>query len=553
MGANGRDEYWAPEHVKDYLRKLGFVLPLDDMEPWIRSWDDWMSARGEFYDYRDKDGMGRVYAVHRRSIHPAMRVCKEWGSLLLNEEVKVVCDNQKATDWINTFFSSTNFMNSAQATVVRAFGLGTGAWALWLDLDKRKVRIRHYDARMVIPLSWDEDGISECAFVTRAFYRGEAVDQLQMHLRGGMGFSADLSPSSPSHENEGALLAHESEETYRIVTVCFDHEGNELAPVGILPVYDTRCPFPPFGIVKPAVTNTRVDMSPYGQSVFADAVDAVQAVDLTFDALINEIDLSKMRVFLSDVLFDREQDGNKNVTIPFGKQDCTVFRKVMSTEDTIQEFAPALRTNGQIEALRVSLQMLGDLTGFGISYFDMDESRGYVKTATEVSSDNSALMRNIRRHENSLEGSIVSIARAVMHASRSFGESIPNEGEVRVQFDDSMIQDTAACARWASPWAPGSTGCAGMGRKSLSHAPGRQRSARARVRARNEGPTRPRARSSRRRARAPPCSRTPGRSGRGCRCAGSSHGISGRRGTCGTCRGPGRRPRRPGRSSRTCA
>ena len=48
MGANGLDEYWVPEHVKDYLRKLGIVLPQDDMEPWIRSWDDWMSARGEF-------------------------------------------------------------------------------------------------------------------------------------------------------------------------------------------------------------------------------------------------------------------------------------------------------------------------------------------------------------------------------------------------------------------------------------------------------------------------------------------------------------------------
>lgn len=214
--------------------------------------------------------------------------------------------------------------------------------------------------------------------------------------------------------------------------------------MGILPIYDTGCTFPTFGIVKPAIANTRVDMSPYGQSVFADAADAVQAVDLTFDALINKFDLSKMRVFLTDVLFDREQDGNKNATIPFDKQDCTVLRKFMSTEDMIQKFVPALRTNGQIEAFRVSLQMLGDLTGFGISYFDMDESRGYVKTATEVSSDNSALMRNIRRHENSLEGSIVSIARAVMHASRSFGESIPNEGEVRVQFDDSIIQDTAA-------------------------------------------------------------------------------------------------------------
>ena len=49
---------------------------------------------------------------------------------------------------------------------------------------------------------------------------------------------------------------------------------------------EARCSFPTLGIVKPAVTNIRVDMSPYGQSVFADAVDAVQAVDLTFDALV---------------------------------------------------------------------------------------------------------------------------------------------------------------------------------------------------------------------------------------------------------------------------
>ena len=87
-------------------------------------------------------------------------------------------------------------MAQAQATVVRAFGLGTGAWALWVDLDRKKVSVRHYDARMVTPLTWDEDGVSECAFVTRAFYRGKAVDQLQMHLRGGMGFSSGSSLSS---------------------------------------------------------------------------------------------------------------------------------------------------------------------------------------------------------------------------------------------------------------------------------------------------------------------------------------------------------------------
>ncbi len=70
-------------------------------------------------------------------------------------------------------------------------------------------------------------------------------------------------------------------------------------------------------------------------SVFADAIDAIQAVDLAFDAMVSEVDVSKMRIFLSDVMFDWEREGNRCVPIPFGKGDCTVFRKVMSTEDTI--------------------------------------------------------------------------------------------------------------------------------------------------------------------------------------------------------------------------
>ncbi len=226
--------------------------------------------------------------------------------------------------------------------------------------------------------------------------------------------------------------------------MCFDSDGNQIEVKGVLPSYETGCPFPTFSIVKPAVDNTRVDMSPYGQSVFADAIDAIQAVDLAFDALINEVDVSKMRIFLSDVIFDKESDGKgKRVSIPFGKQDCTVFRKVMSAEDMVQDFAPALRTASQAEAFRIALQMLGDLTGFGITYFDFDNT-GYVKTATEVSSDNSALMRNIARHEHLLEGSLANLSHALPHMSRSFGQKLADEGEVHVLFDDSIISDTAA-------------------------------------------------------------------------------------------------------------
>ncbi|MGI6535094.1 MAG: phage portal protein [Eggerthellaceae bacterium] len=415
-----RDEYWVPECVRAYLRGAGFsTRVLEDMEPRVREWDSWMRAIGEFYDYRDTDGFGRVYQVHRRTIMPAMRVCREWGSLLLDEKITVACDDQKCTDWLGSFFSSTNFWGRAQETVVRAFGLGTGAFALWLDVRRKAIKIRHYDARMVVPLSWDSEGIGECAFVTRAFVNGESIDQVQMHVVG----------------SDGAYL---------IRTVCFDRDGREVSVPGVSPEVRTGCPSPTFGIVKPAVPNTRVDFSPYGQSVFADAIDAVQSVDLAYDALINEIDAGKMRVFLSDVMFDQEKttDG-KRIPIPFGKGDCTVFRKVMSTEDTITEFAPALRTEAQGKAFRLALQVLGDLVGLGVNYFDTDNV-GYVKTATEVSSDNSALMRNIRKNENALQGALCDVFRAVMTCARNMGTELPDEGNVSVIFDDSIIQDTAS-------------------------------------------------------------------------------------------------------------
>lgn len=93
--------------------------------------------------------------------------------------------------------------------------------------------------------------------------------------------------------------------------------------------------------------------------------------------------------------------------------------------------------------MRLTLQILGDLTGLGINYFDFDNV-GYVKTATEVSSDNSALMLNIRKHENALQQPIADVSRALLACARGMGEAIPDEGDVRVLLDDSIIQDTEA-------------------------------------------------------------------------------------------------------------
>ena len=411
------ETFTIPNCCIEWVRSLGYNPPCDPMKPHIEEWYQWLKAENGFYDYSDTDSAGRIYKVHRRSMRPAQRVCNEWASLILNEDTVINCANQACTEWLADWIKRNNFFALGQGLLARAFGLGTGAWAIWLDVEAQKLALRRYDARMVLPLSWDDDGVTECAFVTQVSHKGETLFQAQAHL-----------------EIAGG---------YHILTALFDKEGKQATVEGVEEDFDTKCPTPTFAVIRPAIDNTRVDLSPYGQSVFADAIDAIQSVDLAYDAIFTEVDLTKIRVFLSDMMFEVDSSGGKRKVVPFGKNDCTVYRKLSSTEDMLEVFAPQMRTETQRSALRTALQSLGDLCGFGSQYFDVDKNGG-LKTATEVSADNSALMRNVKKHENLLEGAIAQVCHALLHCARTFmGESLPEEEEITVQWDDSIITDTA--------------------------------------------------------------------------------------------------------------
>ena len=415
--------YSVPQHIKDYIKAKGYDLATG-MDGYINTWLAMFKATGDFWDYEDKDAAGRKYRVHRRTVKPAKRVSEEWASLLFNDDTQAVCEEQSCSDWLADYYRRINFYGKGQEIISKTFALGTGAWAVWLDLDKPLMQLRRYDARMVLPLSWDDDGVTECAFATRARIGGKDYDQLQMHVIG--------------------------EDGYHIMTTCFDDDGEEATPEGVIDDLATHCQTPTFAIIAPAIANTCVDNSPYGQSVYDDAIDALKSVDEAYDAIFNEVRLSKMRVFMDDMMFEVSDscDEGKRQAVPFGKDDAVVFRKVAGAGDgigsAIKEFAPALRTDSQVKAYRTALQTMGDKCGFGLNYFDIDDSGG-IKTATEVSSDNSALMRNIRRHENLLEGAVAQISRAALWCANEFlGAGLPDPGEITVNWDDSIITDTAS-------------------------------------------------------------------------------------------------------------
>lgn len=414
------DEYSLPAHVTRYIKDAGYAIDTR-MQTHIQAWFDWYSCKADFYTVGYVTTEGKRKTRRRLSTRPAKSASVEFASLLLTDQTQVSVGAPHANAWLSEYLDRANFWPTGQQLVEKAFALGTAAWALWFDVreDEAAIKIRRYDARMIVPLSWDEEGVSECAFATKTMIAGKAHDQLQMHVVDGG--------------------------EYHIKTALW-RDGREVDPesVGAIADFPTGCGTPTFGIVRPAVENTAVDLSPYGMSVFADAIDAARAVDLAFDSIFQEVELTGVKVFVDEALIDiRTRDGK---AVPIAKTDERTFRKMAGKDarNFIDVFSPDIRLEPLRQAFDVALAKFGDLCGFGQQYFMLDRVGGGLKTATEVVSDNSRLMRNVRKHENAIRGAIQDIVTALLTCARTHaGAPVEDDfGAVSVDFDDSVIIDT---------------------------------------------------------------------------------------------------------------
>lgn len=421
-----KDEFSKPGHVLGWLRGLG--VPYTSMDGDVARWWDWYTARAKWYDRVGFDWQRkRRHRYRLYTLHPARRVCREWASLMFDDGTTFSAGKPRANEWLQRWARDNRMLVVGKRCTERAFALGTGAVALWFDVPadaSRAVRVRprRYDARMMVPLDWDDDEVTACAFVTRAFVGGRSLTQAQAHVP---------DPSTG---------------TYHVLTRLWDERGVPVSPDGVIADLDTMQPLPTFAVFRPALDNSVADSSPFGVSVFEDAIDACKAVDEAFDTCVRELLVSKPKIFMSDDLLDVVDDRGRKVVVPMAPEE-TVIRTVAgaSGEDVLKTFQPDVRSDQLVRMLDQARAQLGDLTGFGAAYFQSDRAGG-LKTATEVSADNSALMRNLANHEAEVGSALERTLAAAVSCARSLGAADVEEdfGGVTVSWDDSIIEDTPA-------------------------------------------------------------------------------------------------------------
>lgn len=428
------EEIFAKYNKTDLLSMKVDSLGRDTLRTYQATWLSWY--RGyvrSFHKYSLYNGQKRI-PMRRRTAGMAKTICEDWATLLINEKTDIVISDPKTQTAVEDIFKNNDFWQEANQGLEKAFALGLGAFVVRVDniefdsdtgeiasKDAAAVKIEFVNGTKIYPFTIDNREISECAFVTR---RGKKIS-ISMHLIGEDG-NYEIHNISGTVNNTGNITYDESTDAY---------------------TFYTHSPRKWFFPIKPNIANNIDPDSPLGVSVFANAIDQLETVDLIFDSFGSEYQLGRKRVYASAEAVTIDEGGEKRPT--FDPNDVAFYTFPKGTtingddKPYVQESTGELRAEAFEKGLNVALNILSTKVGLGENRYRYEA--GGIATATQVISENSAMFRTVKRHEILIESVFIGLIETILYAANTFTNASVNEkAEITVTFDDSIIEDKAA-------------------------------------------------------------------------------------------------------------
>ena len=210
---------------------------------------------------------------------------------------------------------------------------------------------------------------------------------------------------------------------------------------GFIDKFDTKNNLPWFSILKPNICNNIDSNTPFGISVFANSIDVLKELDDAYNELGNEPVLGRRRVFVSEEVMTYD-NGTEQLT--FDPEDISIYRmpKGFNKDSMIQNSSEDLRTDKLQSDVQFQLNILSSNVGFGQERYKFDGVN--IQTATGVISENSDMFRTLKKHEKVLDSSLKTMIKAIVYASTEFGNYNIKADKIKIDYDDSIIEDTGA-------------------------------------------------------------------------------------------------------------
>lgn len=377
----------------------------------------------KFHKYNEYNGNNNITRV-RKTLNMPKKVCEDWANLLLNEKTDVVVGEDKQQDKLWDLLNKVNFWTKGNEGIEKTFALGTGAFVETAD-DEGNERLQFITRNKIYPITFDQDRITECAFVNV----NSKTTIIQMHIKG-------------TKQEDKVLL--DKNGNYFIITMTYEKKTNDTSEdIGELideSVFDTGSDLAWFQILKPNIANNLDINSPMGISIYANALDTLQGVDLAYDGFCEEMRLGRSRIFVNKNLIRYDENGQ---TKTFDNNESGFYYGGAENGAKPFEFySPILRTESYFNGINNALNLLSSKVGFGENHYRFD--KGGVTTATQVISENSEMFRSLKKHEIILNEVIIGVCKALMYIHNNFTNNefkFDLDANIEVKFDDSIIED----------------------------------------------------------------------------------------------------------------
>lgn len=402
------------------------------IETYFKQWESWYKGNvTDFHNYFIYNGQNKVNQK-RFTMNMAKEISEDWSDILWSEKCKISMKDDASQEEFDKLINELDLYAIINQSIEKSGALGTCAnvvsvydiveneEGMTLDVSDAKTRVDIVDVEWIFPLSWNNKGISECAFGSIEYNNGKKYIVLSVHLLNDAG--------------NYVIKNHLFMETNGTLTE-IKQNGETIAE------FDTKSNVKWFSIFKPALTNNLFENNPFGIPHYANAIDNMKAVDIAFDALKNEIKDSRKRTFVRSDMLNYDSGSEKLV---FDPEDITIYilPQNATKDDLIQSDTEQIRADEQIKALNTNLNILGNKVGFGENHYHFDGQT--LSTATAVVSSNSKLFRRKKKLEIGYESSIFDLVTAICYASSEFGTYKINTEDMVITFDDSIVEDKEA-------------------------------------------------------------------------------------------------------------
>ena len=403
------------------------------LRTYIDQWNSWYVGNVRvFHNYYIYNG-NRKIKQKRFTMNMAKEISEDWSDILWSEKCEINMKDETSQKHFEELVNSLDLYSLINQSIEKSGAMGTESAvvsvydivqnedSMVLDVSDAKTRVDLVDIDWIFPLSWNNKGITECAFGSVEYVKGQKYIVLSVHKKDDRG------------ENY-IIHNHLFKETNGTLTEITEQEST-------MAEFNTQSNIPWFAIFKPLLTNNLFNNSPFGIPHYANAIDNLKAVDIAFDALKNEIQDGRKRTFVRADMLNYD-DGTQRLT--FDPNDTTVYQlpNGATKDDLIQSDSDDLRTDKQISTLNMQLNILGNKVGFGENHYHFDGTN--LSTATAVVSSNSKLFRRKKKLEIGYESAIYDLVQAICYASSKFGKYNINTEDMVIQFDDSIIEDKEA-------------------------------------------------------------------------------------------------------------